>query len=59
MPTTQGSEINCKESDETVVAVKYEKSYGAKGRNTITFLEGKHVQTLEVERETWQRNNKI
>lgn len=28
--------------------MKYVKTYGAKGRNTITFLEGKHVKTLEV-----------
>ena len=48
MPKTQGSEKNCEKSDEAVVAMKYVKAYGAKGRNTITFLEGKHAQTLEV-----------
>ena len=44
MPNTQGSETNCKESDEVVVVRKYVKAYGAKDRNIRTFLEGKHAR---------------
>ena len=48
VPATQGHEKGCGKSDEAIVALKYVKAYGAKGRNTETFPEGKHVKTLEV-----------
>ena len=39
-----------KESDEAIVAMKYVKAYGAKGRNTLTFLVGKHKQSNETKK---------
>ena len=38
--------------------MKHMKVCGAKGRNTIAFLEGKHAKTLEV-RKAWEQNDKI
>ena len=54
-----------KESDEAIVAMKYVKAYGAKGRNTLTFLDGKHKQSNETKKKTnhklllWEQNSKI
>lgn len=48
MPITRENETNCKKSDEAIVVMKHMKVCGAKGRNTIAFLEGKHAETLEV-----------
>ena len=59
MPITQGSEINCKKSDEVIVVMKHTKVCGAKDRNTNTFLEGKHAKTLEVLVKAWEHNDKI
>lgn len=39
-----------RKSDEVVVAKKLMKVSGAKGRNTFTFLEGKHISILEIEK---------
>ena len=36
--------MNCKKSDEVIVVMKCMKVHGAKDRNTVTFLEGKHVE---------------
>lgn len=38
--------------------MKCMKVHGAKDRNTVTFLEGTHVETLEVIK-TWKQNEKI
>ena len=40
----------CKKSDEVIVAKKYVKAYGAKDRNTLTFLDGKHKRSNETKK---------
>ena len=39
--------MNYEGSDEVIVVTKYVKAYGAKGRNTLTFLDGKHKICLQ------------
>ena len=56
--------MNYEKSDEVVVVMKYEKSYGAKDRNTLTFLDGKHKRSNETKKTIhklllWEQNSKI
>ncbi len=58
VPATQGSEKSCKKSDEVIVVMKHGKPCGAKDRNTVAFLEGKHAEHWRFDR-AWEHNNKI
>ena len=50
--------MSCKKSDEAIVVMKRMKVRGAKGRNTITFLEGKHAKHWRFSK-AWKQNDKI